>query len=217
MRREDLRSHALAFPDDPEEDVLGPDVVVTQLERFPQRELQHLLRPRGERDVTLWHDLAADLTDDAHDIHAEDLDGQARLHQHLGTHAVALGGEPEEQVLGADVVVPERAGLLLGEHDDDAGPVGETFEHADLLAPLDGAIRADERRLGFVARRDRVEALGARIAALERAKQPPTLPPELLTLSSLRGNGMPKGRPRMLRELGATPLGVVRGRDASYR
>jgi hypothetical protein len=32
-------------------------------------------------------------------------------------------------VLGADVVVVEKPGFLLGEDHHSAGPVGETFEH----------------------------------------------------------------------------------------
>ena len=36
----------------PEEDVLGADVVVAELQRLAQRELEDLLRAWGERDVT---------------------------------------------------------------------------------------------------------------------------------------------------------------------
>src|SRR5204862_3123898 len=48
---QDLGGHALALADEPEEDVLGADVVVPELKGLPKRQLQHLLRPRGERDV----------------------------------------------------------------------------------------------------------------------------------------------------------------------
>ncbi len=41
---EDLGRDALTFADQPEEDVLGADVVVAELERLPQRELEDLLR-----------------------------------------------------------------------------------------------------------------------------------------------------------------------------
>jgi hypothetical protein len=40
-----------ALRDDPEEQVLGADVVVVQLQRLAQREFQDLLGPRGERDT----------------------------------------------------------------------------------------------------------------------------------------------------------------------
>jgi hypothetical protein len=48
---EHLRGDAFAFADQPEEDVLGADVVVTELQRFTQRQLENLLGPRCERDV----------------------------------------------------------------------------------------------------------------------------------------------------------------------
>ena len=48
---EDLRGDAFAFADQAEEDVLGADVVVAELQRLAQRELEHLLRARRERDV----------------------------------------------------------------------------------------------------------------------------------------------------------------------
>ncbi len=41
---EHLRGDALTFADEPEEDVLGADVVVTELQRFAQGQLEHLLR-----------------------------------------------------------------------------------------------------------------------------------------------------------------------------
>jgi len=48
---EDLGGHPLALADESEEDVLGPDVVVAELEGFAQAQLQHLLGPRSERNV----------------------------------------------------------------------------------------------------------------------------------------------------------------------
>jgi hypothetical protein len=46
---QDPRGDALVLADEAEQDVLGADVVVTQRERFAQRELEHLLRARRER------------------------------------------------------------------------------------------------------------------------------------------------------------------------
>jgi hypothetical protein len=37
--------------------------------------------------------------------------------------------EPEQDVLGADVVVVQEPRLFLGEHDHAAGVVGESLEH----------------------------------------------------------------------------------------
>jgi len=63
------------------------------------------------------------------DLPADPVEAGAQLDQHLGGHALALADQPEQDVLGADVVVVEEPGLLLGEHDHPPGPVGETLEH----------------------------------------------------------------------------------------
>ena len=49
---EDLGGDALALADQAEEDVLGADVVVAELQRLAQAQLEDLLGPRRERDVT---------------------------------------------------------------------------------------------------------------------------------------------------------------------
>ena len=54
-----LRGNALALADEAEQDVLGADVVVAELQRLAQRELEHLLRARRERDVPGRHERAA--------------------------------------------------------------------------------------------------------------------------------------------------------------
>ena len=45
---EHLGGHALALADETEEHVLGADVVVAELQRLAQRQLEHLLGPGGE-------------------------------------------------------------------------------------------------------------------------------------------------------------------------
>ena len=49
---EHLCGNTLAFANEAEEDVLGADVVVAELQRFAKRQLEHLLGARCERDVT---------------------------------------------------------------------------------------------------------------------------------------------------------------------
>ena len=51
QRFEHTRRDALALTHQTEEQVLGADVAVPELSRFIDRELNHLLRPRGERDL----------------------------------------------------------------------------------------------------------------------------------------------------------------------
>ena len=53
--------------------------------------------------------------------------------ERLGGDALALVDQPEQDVLGADVVVVEHPGLFLGQDDDATCAVGEPLEHVQLL------------------------------------------------------------------------------------
>ena len=123
---EHLGGDALALADEAEQDVLGADVVVAELQRLAQRELEDLLGPGGEGDVARRRRPA--LTDDLLDLAAHGLERDAERLEGLGRDAFALVDQPEQDVLGADVVVVEQPRFLLGEDDDAAGPVGESFE-----------------------------------------------------------------------------------------
>ena len=132
---EHLGGHALALADEAEEDVLGADVVVAELERLAERELEDLLGPRRERDVPGRRRAA--LADDLLDLAAHGLERDAERLEGLGGDAFALVDQPEQDVLGADVVVVEEPSFLLGQHDDPSGSVGEPFEQVSL-PPLSG-------------------------------------------------------------------------------
>ncbi len=128
-----LGGDALALADQAEQDVLGADVVVAELQRLAQRQLEHLLGARRERDVAARRLLA--LTDDLLDLGAHGLQRDAEALEGLGGDALTLVDEAEQDVLGADVVVAEHAGFFLRQHDHPTGPVCEPLEHvASLLA-----------------------------------------------------------------------------------
>jgi hypothetical protein len=97
-------------------------------ERLAQRELEHLLRARRERDLT-GRDLVA-LADDASDLRADLLDGDVEALEHARREPFLLAQQTEQDVLGADVVVLEGAGLVLGQNDDLPSSLREAFEHA---------------------------------------------------------------------------------------
>src|SRR5205085_500390 len=85
---QDLGGDALALADQAEQDVLGADVVVTELQGLAEGELQDLLRARGERDVPRRRGLA--LTDDLLDLLADRLERDRQRLQRLGGDALAL-------------------------------------------------------------------------------------------------------------------------------
>ena len=132
---QDARGDALVLAHEAEQDVLGADVVVAEGEGLAQRELQHLLRARRERDLARRHLVA--LADDAGDLGADLLHRDVEALEHAGGEPLLLAEEAEQDVLGADVVVLEGAGLVLGENDDLPGSLGEALEQASGSFPVD--------------------------------------------------------------------------------
>ena len=128
-----LGGDALALADEAEQDVLGADVVVAELQRLAQAQLQHLLGARGKGDVTGRGLLA--LTDDLLDLRTHAFEGDAERLEGLGGHALALVDESEQDVLGADVVVVEQARFFLRQHDHTSRSVSKSFEHVHSSWP----------------------------------------------------------------------------------
>ena len=127
---QDAGGDALVLTHEAEQDVLGADVVVAERERLAQRQLEHLLRPRRERDLAGGDLLAG--ADDADDLGADALDGDVERLEHTGGEALLLAEQPEQDVLGADVVVLQRPSLFLGEDDYLPGPFCESLEQVGL-------------------------------------------------------------------------------------
>ena len=140
---EHLRGDALALADEAEEDVLGADVVVAELQRLAQRQLEHLLGARREGDVTRRRRAA--LADDLLDLGAHGLERDAERLERLGGDALALVDQAEQDVLGADVVVVEQARFFLRQDDHSAGSVGEAFEHGGDPPLVGGRSTPDPR------------------------------------------------------------------------
>ncbi len=137
---QDPGGDALVLAHEPEQDVLGADVVVAEAQRLAQRQLEHLLGARRERDLPGGDLLAR--ADDPHDLGAHPLDGDVERLEHAGREPLLLAQQAEQDVLGADVVVLERAGLFLGEDDHLAGSLGESLEHVSFfVAVSDGRSR----------------------------------------------------------------------------
>ena len=131
---EHLRGDAFALADQAEQDVLGPDVVVAELQRFAQRQLEHLLGAGRERDVAR-RGLPA-VADDLFHLGAHGLERDAERLECLGGNSFALVDQAEQDVLGPDVVVVEQARFLLGEDYDPSRSVGEALEQNE--PPLGG-------------------------------------------------------------------------------
>jgi hypothetical protein len=124
-------SDALALANEPEQDVLGADVVVAELQGLAQRELEHLLCARRERDVA--GGLLLPLADDVLNLLANRIERDVERLECLCGDALPLVDESEQDVLGADVIVVEHLGLFLGQNNDAASSVGKSLKHVCLL------------------------------------------------------------------------------------
>jgi len=124
---EHLSRDALALADQAQEDVLGPDVVVSELQRLSQRQLEDLLGTRGEGDVPRRCLLT--LADDLLNLLADGVQRDTQGLERLRRDSLTLVDQAEQDVLGPDVVVVQHPGLLLGQDDDTAGAVCEPLEH----------------------------------------------------------------------------------------
>ena len=129
---QDLGRHALTLTDQPEEDVLGADVVVPELQRLAEAELEDLLGPGGERDVAGRRLLA--LADDLDHFVTDRGEVDVEALESLGGDALPFVEEAEQDVLGADVIVVQMPRFFLGQNDDPTGSVRETLKHLSLLS-----------------------------------------------------------------------------------
>ena len=125
---EHLGGNALALADQPEQDVLGTDVVVAELQRFTQRQLENLLRAWREGNVAGRR--GATLTDDFFDLAADGFERDSEGFHGFGGDAFAFVDETQENVLCADVAVIEQSCFFLRKNDDPPGPISKAFEHA---------------------------------------------------------------------------------------
>ena len=109
--------------------MLGADVVVTELQRLAERQLEHLLGPWREGDVA-GRGRAA-LTDDFFYLAAHRFERDTERLERLGGDAFTFVDEAEENVLSTDVVVVEQTRFFLRQHHDPTCSVGESFEQGN--------------------------------------------------------------------------------------
>jgi hypothetical protein len=99
---------------------------VTERQRLAQRQLEDLLRARGERDLTRRH--LVTLAHDPGNLGADLLDRDVERLEHPGGETLLLAQEAEQDVLSPDVVVLQGSRLVLGKDDDLAGSLGKALE-----------------------------------------------------------------------------------------
>ena len=107
--------------------MLSANVRVSQLKRLTQRQLQDLTGVRRKWDVPIGNRIA--LTDHLLYLFAGGIQFHALGGQGLGGDTVTFPDQAQEEVLGADVIVLQSAGLFLRQHNHPPRTVGKPFEH----------------------------------------------------------------------------------------
>ena len=125
-RLEDASGDAFAFADQAQQQMLGADVVVIESPRFVDRELDDLLGAWRQTDIA--GDRAVASTDDELDRAAHLVQLDAKIAEDLGGNAFTFSDEPEQQVLGPDVVVVKALRLLLRKLQDFSRSLGKFVE-----------------------------------------------------------------------------------------
>ena len=157
---EDLGGDALALADETEQHVLGADVVVAELQRLSQRELEDLLRPRRERRRAGRGRPGG--TDRLLDLLAYGLERDAEGLERLRGESLALVDEAEQDVLGPDEAVVQKARFLLSQDQHPACPIGESLEQLRLPCglPLGGSLPVRMRKVPPPGQRTLILSIG---------------------------------------------------------
>jgi hypothetical protein len=149
-----LGGDTFAFTDEAEQDVLGADVVVAELEGLAERELEDVLGTRRERDLTgrLRLTFPDDLLDLLTDRFERDIQGIERSRTGPFSHV----DQGQEDVLCPDVVVVEHPRFFMSEGDDPPCSVGESLEQRtpfDRMLVLERSIELGPGRPNLPLRR----------------------------------------------------------------
>ncbi len=107
---------------------------MAELPRFLDRELEHALGLRGERHLAERERLR-ESGQRPLDLALDGLEAEPQTLQHRGRDPLPVADQPEKDVLGPDVVVPEPAGLFAGQDYYASRTLGESLEHVASSKP----------------------------------------------------------------------------------
>ena len=119
---------AVLLTQQPEKEMLCADIIVVQMPRFLDGIFEHLLGSRRLGEFAHRHHLGTAL-DELFDFKPNLAKIDLKRFQDVGADPGAFLDQPKQNVLGADVLVVEALGLLIGQRHDLACAVGEAFKH----------------------------------------------------------------------------------------
>ena len=123
-----LRGHPLLFAEQPQQDVLGADVIMVEVTGLLHRILDHLLGPGGLRELAHCHHIGAALNEIL-DLHQDLPQVDIEVFEDVGRDAAPLLDQAEQDMLRADVFVVKPLSLLVGQLHHLAGTIRESLVH----------------------------------------------------------------------------------------
>jgi len=107
-------------------------VVVVQVSGLFNRVFDDFLGPWGLRKLPHRHHVGTTL-DELFDFQTHLPEVHVKVFQDVGSYAAALLDQAQKDMFGADVLVVETLGLLIGQRHHLSGPIRKPFEHVHLL------------------------------------------------------------------------------------
>ena len=132
LLHQDGGGDAALLAQNPEQQMLGPDVVVQQPIRFLGRTPEHTLGFGAERNLDRGRHLFAE--DRATlDFLADVFQGQMRARKNPARQPFTFPDQSKKEMLGLDRYAAELAGLIAGKEENSSRPFRVTFEHPARL------------------------------------------------------------------------------------
>ena len=132
LLHQDGGGDAALFPEDPEQQVLGTDVIVKKSIRLFGRTAEDAFGFGAERDFDRRRNLLAE--DRAPlDFLADVFQGQMRARKNPARQPFAFPDQSKKEMLGLDRHAAELAGLIAGKEEYSSRPFRVTFEHPARL------------------------------------------------------------------------------------
>jgi hypothetical protein len=140
LLHQDGGGHRPLFPENAQQQVLGPDVVVEQPIRFLRGVLKHALGLGAEWNLHGGGHLLAE-DGPALDVLADAFQREVRARKDPARQPLPLANQAEEQVLGLNRDAPELARFVAGEKEHPPCSFGVAFEHPTPKPPCGSIIR----------------------------------------------------------------------------
>ncbi len=131
-----LGRDTFVFPEQPEQNVFGPDVVVVQISRFLHGVFDDLFGARSLRQAPHGHQIGA-ATDQFLDFEPDFAQIDIQIFEHVRGNAAPFLDKAEQNMLGSDIFMIESLSFLVGQLHHLPCAVGKSFVRHFILVGCD--------------------------------------------------------------------------------